>query len=150
MPYKSIGRRRRAEIGAAGWAVAELVRHPTVESANQIAYSNYLAAQPALVGIGVAGAQVPGLRERMILHAGPPISWNEMCGAMQGAIIGAILYEGWAADATVARRLADSGAVAFEPAHHHAAVGPWPALSARRCRCGSSRMREAVTARIAI
>ena len=109
---------------AAGWAVAELVRHPAVESANQIAYSNYLAAQPVLVGIGVAGAQVPGLRERMILHAGPPISWNEMCGAMQGAIIGAILYEGWAADATVARRLADSGAVAFEPAHHHAAVGP--------------------------
>jgi hypothetical protein len=109
---------------AAGWALAELVQHPAVESANQTAYSNYLAAQPVLIGIGVARAEVPGLRERMLLHAGPPISWNEMCGPMQGAVIGAILYEGWAADVAAARRLADSNAIAFEPAHHHASVGP--------------------------
>ena len=108
----------------AGWALAELVQHPRVESANQTAYSNYLAAQPMLVGIGVARAEVPGLAERMILHAGPPIPWNEMCGPMQGAVIGAILYEGWAADAAAACRLADSGAIAFDPTHHHAAVGP--------------------------
>jgi len=60
----------------------------------------------------------------MILHAGPPIGWQEMCGPMQGAMIGAILYEGWAADADAARRLAEGGTIAFEPAHHHAAVGP--------------------------
>ena len=70
---------------AAGWALAELVKHPAVETANQIAYSNYLAAQPVLIGIGVARSEVPGLRERMLLHAGPPIAWNEMCGPMQGA-----------------------------------------------------------------
>jgi len=109
---------------AAGWALAELVKHPAVENANQIAYSNYLAAQPVLIGIGVARSEVSGLRERMLLHAGPPIAWNEMCGPMQGAVIGAILYEGWAADVAAARRLAESGGVAFEPAHHHASVGP--------------------------
>ncbi len=108
----------------AGWALAELVQHQAVESANQTAYASYLAAQPVLVGIGVAREEVPGFSERMILHAGPPISWNEMCGPMQGAVIGAILYEGWAADAAAARRLADSGVIAFEPTHHHAAVGP--------------------------
>jgi len=108
----------------AGWALADLVQHPAVESANQTAYSKYLAAQPRLVGIGIAREEVPGLAERMILHAGPPIAWNQMCAAMQGAVIGAILYEGWAADAQAARRLADGGAVAFDTTHHHAAVGP--------------------------
>ena len=43
---------------------------------------------------------------------------------MQGAIIGAILFEGWAPDDEKARALAESGAVEFEPCHHHGAVGP--------------------------
>src|SRR5262249_28899620 len=72
----------------------------------------------------VARAQEPGLGERMILHAGPPIAWSEMCGPMQGAAIGAILFEGCAADAASARTLAASGAIALQPPHHHAAVGP--------------------------
>ena len=59
----------------------------------------YLAAQPRIAGIGVAREALPGMGERMILHAGPPIAWERMCGPMQGAIVGAILYEGWAADA---------------------------------------------------
>jgi Protein of unknown function (DUF1116) len=109
---------------AAGWSLAQLVNHPAVESANQSAYASYLAAQPVLSGVGSARAAVPGLSERMILHAGPPIAWNEMCGPMQAAVIGAILFEGWAADGAAARSLADSGAIAFAPAHHHAAVGP--------------------------
>ena len=61
----------------------------------------------------------------MILHAGPPIAWERMCGPMQGAIVGAILFEGWAADA---RSGASAGAraatIAFAPCHHHGAVGP--------------------------
>jgi hypothetical protein len=60
----------------------------------------------------------------MILHAGPPIAWQRMCGPMRGAIVGAILYEGWAENADAARELAESGEIAFEPCHHHAAVGP--------------------------
>jgi hypothetical protein len=109
---------------AAGWSLAQLVNHPAVEDANKTAYTSYVSAQPVLAGIGIAREEVPGLKGRMILHAGPPIGWQEMCGPMQGAVIGAILFEGWAADALAARRLADSGAIPFEPAHHHAAVGP--------------------------
>ncbi len=56
---------------AAGWALAELVQHPRVESANQTAYSNYLAAQPMLVGIGVARAEVPGLARAHDPACGP-------------------------------------------------------------------------------
>jgi len=62
--------------------------------------------------------------ERMILHAGPPIEWRRMCGPMRGAIVGAILYEGWADSAARAEAMVKAGEIAFEPCHHHAAVGP--------------------------
>jgi hypothetical protein len=77
-----------------------------------------------LEGIGVAREQLPGMGERMILHAGPPIEWARMCGPMQGAVVGAILLEGWAGDVDAARRLAADGGVRFAPCHHHDAVGP--------------------------
>ena len=109
---------------AAGTALARLVGDRQVEAANKIAFDAYLAAQPVLEGIGLAGNAVPGLQGRMILHAGPPIEWQRMCGPMQGAIAGAILYEGWAADAAGALALARSGEVRFAPCHHHGAVGP--------------------------
>jgi hypothetical protein len=43
---------------------------------------------------------------------------------MRGAIAGAIVLEGWAADVEAAERLAASGEVDFAPAHHFDAVGP--------------------------
>ena len=107
-----------------GMALARLVNHPAVEAANATAAERYLAAQPRLESIGVAREALPGMGERMILHAGPPIAWKRMCGPMRGAIVGAILYEGWAEDARAASALAESGDIAFEPCHHHAAVGP--------------------------
>jgi hypothetical protein len=94
-----------------------------VEGANRKAFEAFLAASPVLRGVAAA-RELPGMGERMLLHAGPPIEWPRMCGPMQGAIVGAILYEGWARDAEAARSLASSGKLRFEPAHHHGAVGP--------------------------
>jgi len=105
-------------------ALAAVLNHPAVEAANADALARTLAAQPKLVGIGTAREVVPRLAARMILHAGPPIAWERMCGPMRGAIIGAILYEGWADDAARAQRMAEAGEIVFEPCHHHAAVGP--------------------------
>jgi hypothetical protein len=107
-----------------GMALARLVNDPRIEKANAEAAERYLAAQPRLEGIGIAREVLPRMAERMILHAGPPIEWQRMCGPMRGAIIGAILYEGWAADAERAHAMAAAGDIAFEPCHHHAAVGP--------------------------
>jgi Protein of unknown function (DUF1116) len=109
---------------AVGRALARLVNDPTVEAANRVAYKAYLAAQPVLIGIGVAVEAITTMRPRLILHSGPPIAWDRMCGPMRGAISGAILFEGWAADIGQAQDLAASGAIAFEPCHHHGAVGP--------------------------
>ncbi|MDX1375523.1 MAG: DUF1116 domain-containing protein [Burkholderiales bacterium] len=105
-------------------ALARLVNHPRIEQANATAIERLLAAQPRLTGVGVAREVLPAMGERMILHAGPPIEWRRMCGPMRGAIVGAILYEGWARDAARAQAMAEAGEIEFEPCHHHAAVGP--------------------------
>ncbi len=104
--------------------LAGLINEPRIEAANRDAYAAYLAAQPVLEGIGPAHAHVPGLGPRMILHAGPPIAWVDMCGPMQGALVGAILFEGWANDTGQAEELASSGKIDFAPGHHHGALGP--------------------------
>jgi hypothetical protein len=95
-----------------------------VAAANRHALDTLNAAHPWVVGIGKALDTIPGMAEDLILHAGPPITWERMCGPMRGAVVGALVYEGRAADAGEAERLARSGRIRFEPCHHHAAVGP--------------------------
>ncbi len=107
-----------------GLALARLVNHPAVEAANRESFERYLQAQPVLIGVGVARKEIPGMGDRMLLHAGPPIAWEEMCGPMRGAVIGAIMYERWATSTEEAGKMADSGKITLEPCHHHAAVGP--------------------------
>lgn len=114
---------------ATGRALARLVNDAAVETANRKAFSAYLAAQPEVVGIALARDVVPDMDQKRILHSGPPIEWPRMCGPMQGAIIGAILFEGWANDQETAKHLAESGGVAFAPCHHHGAVGPMAGIT---------------------
>lgn len=109
----------------AGLTLATLINCSEINQANQIALSRYLASQPVLVDILPAGKAIPQLIEKKrILHAGPPIQWNAMCGPMQGAIIGAILFEGWANTKEAAKSLIEQGEIVFEPCHHYDAVAP--------------------------
>jgi hypothetical protein len=105
-------------------ALGRLVADPGVDSANKRAFDAYAAAEPVLEGIGVAREVVPAMGERMLLHSGPPIAWERMGGAMRGAVIGGCLLEGWAKNADAARTMAERGEIAFDPCHHHSAVGP--------------------------
>lgn len=95
-----------------------------VATANRTALDRLLGATPFLVDVQPAGRVIPGLSGRMLLHSGPPIAWDRMCGPVRGAIIGAALFEGWASDPREAERLAASGGIAFDACHHHGAVGP--------------------------
>ncbi|WP_422527365.1 DUF1116 domain-containing protein [Serratia fonticola] len=109
----------------AGLDLAVLTRHPLVDQANQIAFERYLSAQPVLVDVMSACEAIPAMAQRkLILHSGPPIAWPDMCGPVKGAIIGAILFEGWANDHQAAERLVTEGQIELEPCHHHQAVGP--------------------------
>jgi len=109
-----------------GWALAETLAHPAIERANATAFARFLQAQPALVDIAAARDVLPAMarERRLVLHAGPPIAWPAMCGPMQGAILGAVVFEGWADSVEAAGAVVASGKVEFEPCHHHGAVGP--------------------------
>ena len=95
-----------------------------IEQANARAVKIILAGMPHLVGLERAIDVIPGMKPDLLLHAGPPISWDRMCGPMRGAVIGALLYERKAGTAEEAQRLAAAGAIQFAPCHEHAAVGP--------------------------
>jgi Protein of unknown function (DUF1116) len=99
-------------------------RAGAIAAANDRAVAALQAAEPRVVGIGRAGDLLPGLDERTLLHAGPPIGWADMCGPLRGAIIGAAIHEGIAADPEEAVRLAERGGLRFGSCHDRGAVGP--------------------------
>src|SRR5690349_5405759 len=110
---------------AAAGSRAQLVANEAVDRANQTAFARFLEARPLLLDIATAREVVPGMdSRRRILHAGPPIAWRSMCGPMRGAILGAVVLEGWADTVDAARRIVDAGEIDLAPNHHHAAVGP--------------------------
>lgn len=95
-----------------------------IQKANQQAMENLQKAQPTLMGIGVALKDIPNMDKKTILHAGPPIKWENMSGPLKGAVIGGLIYEGLAKDETEAAKLAASGEIKFDSCHHHQTVGP--------------------------
>ena len=116
--------------------IAALVRlsgfNERIEKANREALDRILAADPVLIGARRAGGLIPELEaRRLVLHAGPPIAWERMCGPLRGAVCGALVFEGWAADLAAAERLAASGEIEFSPNHHHGAVGPMTGITTR-------------------
>ncbi|MED1946814.1 MULTISPECIES: DUF1116 domain-containing protein [Brevibacillus] len=94
-----------------------------IAAANKLAVERIINSQPMLVGFDQAINVVPGMTKTTILHAGPPITWDKMCGAMKGAVTGAIVFEGLAKDIEEAEQVAASGAITFSPCHEHNCVG---------------------------
>ncbi len=65
-----------------------------IDAANQTAVERMMNARPMLTGIATARDAIPGMRDNLLLHAGPPIEWARMSGPLRGAVIGALLFEG--------------------------------------------------------
>lgn len=99
-----------------------------IEKANAEATERMMEARPVLIGLGKAREVVPGMRDNLLLHAGPPINWERASGPMRGAITGALIFEGRVKDEAEARALVESGDIQLEPCHHHDAVGPMAGL----------------------
>ena len=95
-----------------------------IEAANAEAVRRMVAADPVLVDVAPAAEVIPGMRDRLVLHSGPPVDWTRMCGAQKGAVIGMCIFEGWAKDRAEAERRITAGEISFEPNHHHSTVGP--------------------------
>ncbi len=95
-----------------------------IEQANKEATMRMIEARPVLVGLAKAKEVIPGMKDNLLLHAGPPIEWARMSGPLRGAIIGALIFEGIAKNEAQARALVERGNVQFDSCHHHGAVGP--------------------------
>ncbi|OTQ27190.1 DUF1116 domain-containing protein [Gilliamella apicola] len=96
-----------------------------INEANQAIIERIRSARPHWIGVVAGKEAVPALAQGYkLLHAGPPITWQDMTGPMQGACIGACLFENWAQDEKHALDLLANGKVEFIPCHSVNAVGP--------------------------
>lgn len=102
-----------------------------VDRANEKATSRMLSAQPRLVDVALKAHEVWPDIERTLLHAGSPVPWEHMCEPMQGSMIGAVLYEGWAKTPDEARALLAGGKIPFTQCHDRNAVGPMSGVISR-------------------
>ena len=106
-------------------ALSRLAREAAaIGRANDEAVERIESARPLLAGVGTARDLLPGMGDRTILHAGPPIDWADMSGPLRGAIAGAAVHEGLASDPEDATRRAAAGEFEFGPCHERGAVGP--------------------------
>src|SRR6266540_4905098 len=95
-----------------------------IDQANQTAVERMMSARPILKSVAPARDVIPGMKDNLLLHAGPPIEWRRMSGPLRGAIIGAMLFEGLAANEAEAVSMVEGGEIEFDSCHHHGAVGP--------------------------
>lgn len=94
-----------------------------VETANEESVKRMMDSDPLWVDI-VQAREIMKTKKKLILHAGPPIDWVDASGPLRGAIIGAVIYEGWADNENKASKLVSEGEVKLDCTHHYNAVGP--------------------------
>jgi hypothetical protein len=99
-----------------------MATYSSIDQANAAVAQKIIDAQPRLVDVVPAKTVIAALEERLILHAGPPIAFEDMPNPVQGAAIGATLFEGWAQDEESARRMC-SEEIQFAPNNDFRAVG---------------------------
>ncbi len=95
-----------------------------IDAANKTVFDRIVQGQPTLKRIRPAHECIKGMTKNTILHAGPPIRWEDMCGPMRGAFMGAIRYEGLAETDEEAATMMASGKIIYGPNHERSAVGP--------------------------
>lgn len=95
-----------------------------IEKSNALAVDKMMSARPILVGVGRASDLIPNMQANLILHAGPPITWEKMSGPMKGAVIGGIIFENLAKNEEDAISMIEGGEIEFAPCHEFDSVGP--------------------------
>jgi hypothetical protein len=103
--------------------LAAVLADPRRPAANAEAARRMLAAGATLVDVRPA-AEVVGLAPGQFCHAGPPIGWQRASGPLRGALIGAVLLEGLAADPEQAERWLAAEHADLVPCHARGGVGP--------------------------
>lgn len=96
----------------------------SIKEANKICLQRIQESTAVWSDIRTAQDVIPGMTERTVLHAGPPVAWEHMCGPMRGSITGACIFEGWASTPEEVEQLAINGELEFDSSHHRNGIGP--------------------------
>lgn len=111
-------------VAALTHLLSDTALYGRTQAANAEAIGRITAARCRLVDLRPARDAVPGMEGRMLLHAGPPLTWETACGPMRGAMAGALLFEGWVRSVAEAEAMLAHGDIRLSPCHEHGAVGP--------------------------
>lgn len=98
-----------------------------IDELNRAVIAKVVASQPVLKDNVRAKEVIPQFAEnggKVILHAGPPVAYENMPDPMQGSCVGAVMFEEWASTEEEARKMLEGGEIQFIPCHHCNAVGP--------------------------
>lgn len=95
-----------------------------IEKANKKVIDIINDSEPVLIDIKPAIDVIENMEKNLILHAGPPIKYENMAGPMKGAILGAIIFEELASDFDEAEKLIEEGKIKFAPCNDYNSVGP--------------------------
>ncbi len=117
-------RRPEAVSTALARLLSDGTRYDAMIAGNTEALRRITSARCVLVDLRMAQDIIPSFGNRMLLHAGPPLTWETACGPMRGALAGAALYEGWARSLSEAETLLARDDIELAPCHEHDAVGP--------------------------
>lgn len=98
--------------------------YKTIDEANKAVIDKIVAGAPFLLDVVPAKSVIKELNGKVLLHAGPPINWENMTDPMKGSCVGALLFEEWASTEEEARKILNNGEIDFIPCHHVDAVGP--------------------------
>lgn len=108
------------------------MKYHSIAEANEAVIQKITQSQPFLLDVIPAKDVIPEMNEgKVILHAGPPIKWENMPDPVQGSCIGATLFEGWAKNEDEARKLLQSDEIKFVSCHSVNAVGPMGGITTK-------------------
>lgn len=94
-----------------------------IAAANQKAADTIINSDPYWIDIKPAIECIDGMEDHMILHSGPPITYNEMVELHKRGMRNAALMEGWAKTDAEADEILSSGEIKLESALDHNTVG---------------------------
>lgn len=105
--------------------ITDLFEHgDRIKEANEDAFERMTDATPIWTDVGTARDEIDSMGEKTLFHAGPPVDWENMSGPQRGAVMGAMVYEGWAETPEEAAEIAAAGEIEFSPCHDNQAIAP--------------------------
>lgn len=104
-----------------------------IDKANRKALTAFLNGQPMWIDVQPAGKVVSGLKDNVLLHAGPPLRPENVVPPLRTSLCGAAIHEGLATSDDEAWKMIEAGDIVIEPAQDHA------------CTCGAAMATGAST-----